>query len=208
MRNITFSELEASPPAPDALKGLTESQAISLTLRHAWIQSLQLSTRTAAQAMPEMRTRTLLSLLTYAYARGIYASEEIERLCQTDIVSRFLCAGSIPSAQQLIVFRRLARRPLQAALGQVLASASRTFERTISPVTIEAGNPLPPARQTTLLALPAYNPWPAAASTCMSLNAAPRHFDEDELPAASEFVEAAGERIQKAIFADCMNSDC
>src|SRR5688500_1625142 len=45
--------------------------------------------------------RTLLALLTYAYALGIYASSDIEGMMRADRNFRHLCAGEFPRWQVL-----------------------------------------------------------------------------------------------------------
>lgn len=50
--------------------------------------------------------KTLLALLTYAYALGIYASSDVEAMMRADINFRHLCAGEFPHWKVLRHFRR------------------------------------------------------------------------------------------------------
>ena len=50
--------------------------------------------------------RTLLALLMYCYARGIYGSVTIERLMHKDGAFRALCHDEFPGARMLRRFRR------------------------------------------------------------------------------------------------------
>ena len=66
-------------------------------------------------ARPEMLT----TLLTYCYAVGLYASEDIELAARTEATIRYICAGYRPDEQTLRRFRRHHRNLLQTALVHV-----------------------------------------------------------------------------------------
>ncbi len=68
----------------------------------------------------------LLTLLSYAYARGIYGSEEIETRVRTDGDLRYLCAQEFPDAEVLRQFRRRERAQLSGALRSLLNLALRS----------------------------------------------------------------------------------
>src|SRR6266581_7503380 len=53
------------------------------------------------RAHPDFQPRTLLRLLGFAYATGIFESEEIVRLSYADANFRALCNGAVPSAREL-----------------------------------------------------------------------------------------------------------
>lgn len=67
----------------------------------------------------------LLTLLCYAYAVGVYGSEEIEEACQSDQAFRYLCAGRVPGWSMLRRFRRANRALLTRCLAAVLRRVSR-----------------------------------------------------------------------------------
>ncbi|MBL9174048.1 MAG: transposase [Verrucomicrobiales bacterium] len=50
--------------------------------------------------------RMLLTLMSYAYARGVFGSEEIQERVRTDGDLRYLCAREFPEAESLRLFRR------------------------------------------------------------------------------------------------------
>jgi hypothetical protein len=60
----------------------------------------------AREARVAYQPRTLLALLTYAYALGIYASADIEMMMKADRNFRHLCGGEFPRWQVLRRFRR------------------------------------------------------------------------------------------------------
>lgn len=72
---------------------------------------------------PELSSRMLLALLTYCYAAGVYASEDIHWMCRRDSGARYLCANSWPDERSLRRFRRQWRPLVQACLEWVYAVA-------------------------------------------------------------------------------------
>lgn len=81
---------------------------------------------------PGFSSRMLLALLTYSYAAGIYASEDIHWACKSDPGARYLCANTWPEERSLRRFRRQWRPLIQACLQWVCAVAkgSRTSRLT------------------------------------------------------------------------------
>lgn len=77
-------------------------------------------------ARPEMLT----TLLTYSYAIGLYASEDIETAAGTDATLRYICSGYRPDAPTLRRFRRHHRALLRTALVHVFTQTwTLHFER-------------------------------------------------------------------------------
>jgi hypothetical protein len=62
------------------------------------------------------RPQTLLALLTYCYATGIYASSEIEFQRSQDAMINYLAASSHPDANRLRLFRRHWRPVIKQSL--------------------------------------------------------------------------------------------
>jgi hypothetical protein len=75
--------------------------------------------------LAEGRQRILWTLLTYAYATGLYSSEEIVSRIQTDDTLRYIAARTCPSADALRRFRRTHRQLLQAALSLLLLATMK-----------------------------------------------------------------------------------
>lgn len=120
-----------------------------------------------AGALPRLRRPTdeglnacaLLTLLTYSYAAGLYASEDIEANCLQDPAARYLVGHSGVSAQSLRAFRRRNRPWIEQALARVLArvagsanSPEPTLQHGAVPA-LEAGGWLQAARQRTQTAV-------------------------------------------------------
>lgn len=74
---------------------------------------------------PDYKPRELLRVLTYAFAVGVFESEEIFSGCQADSVLRSLLGEAAPSVQGLSRFRRENRGLLKWTLAQVLTRALR-----------------------------------------------------------------------------------
>ena len=66
----------------------------------------------------------LLTLLTYSYAAGSQASEDIEWDCQHDPATRFVTSNTFIARDTLRAFRRAHRRWIEACLAWVLEGVS------------------------------------------------------------------------------------
>lgn len=65
----------------------------------------------------------MLTLLTFCYAAGIHASEDVELACQNSAQARYLCGHQFPPSESIRRFRRVHRRVLEACLARVLTEA-------------------------------------------------------------------------------------
>lgn len=74
-------------------------------------------------SLPVGGPRILLTILTYAYAVNLFASDDIERLIAVDPRLRYLTARTFPTAQQLRRFRRDRRVLLERSLGGLIHRA-------------------------------------------------------------------------------------
>jgi transposase len=68
--------------------------------------------------------RSVLALLVYHYAQGVFASHEIECVLRTDPRLRLLCRDEFPDWRQLRRFRRLNHGVVSNCLAQVLSEES------------------------------------------------------------------------------------
>jgi len=76
--------------------------------------------RAGAQGRTGYDPDMLLSLLLYAYTHKVRSSREIERLCETDVAFRVICAGHAPDHTTIARFRQ-AHAPLcEELFAQVL----------------------------------------------------------------------------------------
>jgi hypothetical protein len=113
---------------PDDLREwLNHQSLVDLTVRAV----LSLDHPPAIPAVPAARTSapphaTLLLLLTYCYAAGIYSSEAIENQLKEEPAFRRLCGGDPPDAADLRRFRRTHRSEVEHCLGALLWSACRS----------------------------------------------------------------------------------
>ena len=78
---------------------------------------------------PQYRPKAMLRVLSYAYATGVFCSEEIARICQFEAVFNLLCEGRAPFPDELSLFRRRNRKVLERILSQVLYQASEDLHR-------------------------------------------------------------------------------
>jgi transposase len=67
----------------------------------------------------------LLALLIYAYAVGQRSSRQIERLCQTDVACRIVCAQDVPDHATIARFRAEHETALSGLFEQVLMVCAR-----------------------------------------------------------------------------------
>lgn len=106
----------------DGFDAFAESEQIAIVLQA--VQAVGANTaflrRQYAGHSAEIRPKALLMVLVYSYTRGVYGSEEIERLVPQILPLQFLSGGPWPSAEELIGFRRHAFTQLREALEHVL----------------------------------------------------------------------------------------
>ncbi|MBN9691282.1 MAG: transposase [Verrucomicrobia bacterium] len=98
--------------------------------------------------------RMLLTLLTYAYARGAAGSEEIQERCRTDLDFRYLSTAEFPDTATLRRFRQREWARLQVSLAGLLRLAvSGPGEETDFDAELEAARRLEAAAAADSLAL-------------------------------------------------------
>ena len=120
----------------DALDERFTSQAF---LNAVYDAVLELDDQT--RALPA-KSRMLLTLLTYCYARGVYSAEAIESAAQQDTVVCYICARDYPTAAEIRDFRRNRKDLVIKALAKALEkdsffrprffSAQRESERRVA----------------------------------------------------------------------------
>lgn len=97
-------------------------------------QALEAATEVGGRAFKEFndqqaltRAKTLLALLTYCYAVGIYASDEIELLAMDDAMARYLSGHIAPEWGRLRAFRRQWHAVLHESLAKVFTLAWSSY---------------------------------------------------------------------------------
>ncbi|HEY6577129.1 MAG TPA: transposase [Mycobacterium sp.] len=79
----------------------------------------------------------LLALLIYAYAVGQRSSRQIERLCQTDVAFRIVCAQDAPDHATIARFRAEQERALDGLFTQVLMVCARAGMGRVGAIAID-----------------------------------------------------------------------
>lgn len=81
--------------------------------------------------------RMLLGLLVYAYCRGVRSSRHIERLCDTDVAFRVLCAQDVPDHCTIARFRAECQDAFTELFTQILLVAGRAGLANFGTVAID-----------------------------------------------------------------------
>ena len=76
--------------------------------------------RRGAQGRTGYDPDMMLALLLYAYTHKVRSSREIERLCQTDVAFRVICAGNAPDHSTIARFRQDQAALCEKLFAQVL----------------------------------------------------------------------------------------
>ena len=71
------------------------------------------------------RSQMILTLLVYAYARGVFDSSEIESMCLSEADFRYLATPDCPGPQILRTFRRRERRQVRSALARLFRAITQ-----------------------------------------------------------------------------------
>jgi hypothetical protein len=108
---------------PWDLSEVVEAKALNSWVREE-IESLNWSNPALVahlRAHPNYHPRMMLMVLTYAYASGVFESEEILRRCDADPLYREMCTEAVPeSLSALRKFRRDNKALLKWSLVQIL----------------------------------------------------------------------------------------
>jgi len=78
------------------------------------------------QKHPAFRPKMFLILLPYAYAIGLYSSQDIAEACYTDQSLRSISAGDPPTAREIMAFRRENRGLVQWLLAELFKQAIKS----------------------------------------------------------------------------------
>jgi transposase len=116
-------ELQRDPRIPkDLTKWIESFTLVRLTLEAVEVGFAE-STPDFRTAKGGYRPKMLLTLLTYAYACGIYGSRDIELAIPHTKALRYLCSGHRPDANTLRQSRKQNRQWLQRTLAELLQRA-------------------------------------------------------------------------------------
>lgn len=122
---ISIASVTATNPSTDIVERVDPAALVDCVDEEVahFCQSSEVPENFSAQ---EPNRRELLGVLTFAYARRVYDSEEIAQRCQTEATFRRLCNGHTPFTSELIRFRRHYRPLLVTLLANVMMRASET----------------------------------------------------------------------------------
>ncbi len=123
--NLDLIEERQEPPAIAILPAPSEKTGLVSVVVDA-VESVdwpKKSQRFSINGHSSYSAERLMHLLTYAYAIGLYGSQDIELAVQTDPVLCYLCASEVPDWNTLRRFRRLHRQYLRECLIKVAEQA-------------------------------------------------------------------------------------
>lgn len=89
------------------------------------LSELEESYRLGAQGRAPLSPAMLLTLLVYAYSRGVESSRAIERACREDVAFRVICANQGPDHTTVARFRQRHEPAFRAVFAQVLGLCGR-----------------------------------------------------------------------------------
>lgn len=122
MTTLTVRKPEVTALSRDLRETLGEDILLKLAL--GAVGSMNAARlETMARNTSTFRPQMMLTLLSYCYAAGIYASQEIERCIRDNRMVRYICAHQYPDWQAIRRFRRLNRELVDQCLSYVLKKA-------------------------------------------------------------------------------------
>lgn len=89
------------------------------------VSAFEASRRRGGVGAPGYDPRMLLTLLVYAYCRGVRSSRQVEQLCHTDIAFKVACGGEVPDHATIARFRAISEEAFAGLFTQVLLIAAR-----------------------------------------------------------------------------------
>jgi transposase len=79
----------------------------------------------------------MLTLLIYAYARGVRSSRQIERLCWDDVAFRVICAQDVPDHTTIWRFADMAPEVVQTLFAEVLRLCAKAGMVKLETITLD-----------------------------------------------------------------------
>jgi transposase len=109
------------PPSPSAW--LEEGDLVYFlldTVRELDISAITVKYEQESRGFPPYHPRMMVTLLLYAYCRGIFSSRRIEQACRERVTFRVIVGPDIPNFRTISDFRKLHLKELQTLFVQVL----------------------------------------------------------------------------------------
>ena len=113
-------EAAAAPIPADLAEELGAVRLTQLALEAVQDEDVMAGEFRAGPGTQGYQHRMLLTLMSYAYARGVYSSEDLQDRVRTDADLRYLCAREFPEAETLRLFRRREWTRLNRTLSRLL----------------------------------------------------------------------------------------
>jgi|YelNatPaOPRAMG01_1025707.scaffolds.fasta_scaffold00305_13 hypothetical protein len=101
----------------DAAADRPEAESPTMLIRKAAAQAAAQQPVTSPRRS-RLSPERMLGVLAYAYVKGVYRSEDIERKMRQDPQFNAALGGEVPTPQTIRCFRRLNRQAILAALGK------------------------------------------------------------------------------------------
>ncbi len=120
---------EACEPLPDWSQLVGNQKLFELALAAARKSRLSCFDTCIGLGCPHLCPPTMVPLLAYCYAAGVYGSQEIEERFYEDGYVRALCGDKVADAARIRCFRRLHRPLLQQGLTDLVAETRRQLSR-------------------------------------------------------------------------------
>jgi len=124
------SLIERLPPREQPKLPADLSEWVNRGLIWTWIEQAMLKMdwdnplfAKCPQRCPECRHRVMACLLSFAYATGLFGSQEIAEAARSDGMLRAICDGQPPFAREVRTFRRRNRAVLERVLAGVFRQA-------------------------------------------------------------------------------------
>ena len=133
MTRMTNDPMGAAKELPaDLRQWVDECHLIKLALE----ATQRVFSRTAEVGMPTgvaLNPQMMLTLLTYSYAAGMHASQDIEWFLYNDPVARYICVGNYPEELSIRRFRRANRQMIEHCLLHVFTEACKLKLADVGP---------------------------------------------------------------------------
>jgi hypothetical protein len=121
--------------APGSASAASPQESVTAFTAKAAAETIKESSRpvvvpkTAGAVPPE----SMLGVVSYCYAKGIYGSDDIGRKLNQDTAFRISCGNDVPRPEDIRRFRKLNREAIQKTLEKVLQFARTKVAEALSP---------------------------------------------------------------------------
>jgi transposase len=125
---------------PDMRQWLPASHVVWTLIRAVQVldtSALHARCRTGGAGRAGYDPDMMLTLLFYAYARGVSSSRQIERLCFDDVAFRVICAQDVPDHSTIWRFADMAPEVVQRLFAEVLRLCAKAGMVRLDTITLD-----------------------------------------------------------------------